>query len=81
VPWYFFAGFPAMHRFSSVPADGDLPLGMWLERTGLRRGLLVVSIIEGVIFRIQIIKPLNPTNFAEFENDREWLSRQTKNSG
>jgi uncharacterized membrane protein YqjE len=43
--------------------------------------LLIISIIAGIIFRLQIIKPLYPTTFAEFEKDREWLSRQTKNSG
>jgi uncharacterized membrane protein YqjE len=43
--------------------------------------LLIISIIAGVIFRFQIIKPLYPTTFAEFKKDREWLSRQTKNSG
>jgi len=43
--------------------------------------LLIISIVSGVIFRFQIIKPLYPTTFAEFKKDREWLSRQTKNSG
>ena len=43
--------------------------------------LLIISIIAGIIFRVQIIKPLYPTTFAEFKKDREWLSRQTKNSG
>ena len=42
--------------------------------------LLIISIVSGVIFRFQIIKPLYPTTFAEFKKDREWLSRQTKNS-
>jgi uncharacterized membrane protein YqjE len=42
---------------------------------------LIISIIAAVIFRFQIIKPLYPTTFAEFKKDREWLSRQTKNSG
>jgi uncharacterized membrane protein YqjE len=43
--------------------------------------LLIISIIAGVIFRFQIIKPLYSTTFAEFKKDREWMSRQTKNSG
>jgi len=43
--------------------------------------LLIISIVSRVIFRFQIIKPLYPTTFAEFKKDREWLSRQTKNSG
>ena len=43
--------------------------------------LLIVSIVSGVIFRFQIIKPLYPTTFAEFKKDPEWLSRQMKNSG
>lgn len=29
--------------------------------------LLIVSIIEGVIFRFQIIKPIYPTTFAEIK--------------
>ena len=34
----FFDGFPCdAHRFSSVPADDDLPLGMGLERRGVAR--------------------------------------------
>ena len=42
---------------------------------------LITSIVAGVICRFQIIKPIYPTTFAEFRKDREWLSRQTKNSG
>ena len=40
---------------------------------------LVTSIIAGVVFRFQIVKPLFPTTFAEFQKDREWLNHQTKN--
>ena len=43
--------------------------------------LLIISIVSSVIFRFQIIKPLYPTTVAEFKKEREWLSRQTKNSG
>src|SRR5271165_2149454 len=35
--------------------------------------LLVISVIAGVIIRFQIIKPLFPSTFAEFQKDREWL--------
>jgi uncharacterized membrane protein YqjE len=40
--------------------------------------LLITSVIAGIIFRFQIIKPLYPTTLAEFKKDYEWLSRQTK---
>jgi uncharacterized membrane protein YqjE len=42
--------------------------------------LLLSSIAAALIFRFRIVKPLFPTTFAEFEKDREWLTRKTKKS-
>ena len=42
--------------------------------------LLLISIVAGVVLRFQIIKPLFPITFAEFEKDREWLTRKRKKS-
>jgi hypothetical protein len=69
------------YRFCFVSVDADLPLGLGLERIGLRRG--VAHYQYRCVYKIssQIIKSLYPTTYAEFKKDREWLSRQTKNSG
>jgi uncharacterized membrane protein YqjE len=53
----------------------------WWSALACAGVLLLTSIVAGVIFRFQIMKPLYPTTFAEFKKDREWMSRQTKNSG
>jgi uncharacterized membrane protein YqjE len=42
--------------------------------------LLLSSIAAALIFRFRIVRPLFPTTFAEFEKDREWLTRKTKKS-
>lgn len=42
--------------------------------------LLLSSIAAALILRFRIVKPLFPTTFAEFEKDREWLTRKTKKS-
>jgi uncharacterized membrane protein YqjE len=42
--------------------------------------LLLSSIAAALILRFQIVKPLFPTTFAEFEKDREWLTHKTKKS-
>ena len=42
--------------------------------------LLLSSIAAALIFRFRIVKPFFPTTFAEFEKDREWLTRKTKKS-
>ena len=42
--------------------------------------LLLSSITAALIFRFRIVRPLFPTTFAEFEKDREWLTRKTKKS-
>src|ERR1700737_601000 len=47
-------------RFSALPDDVDLALGMGLERPGTAAVLLVFSIGVGVIFRFRIAKPFFP---------------------
>ncbi|HEY1477861.1 MAG TPA: phage holin family protein [Chthoniobacterales bacterium] len=42
--------------------------------------LLLSSIAAALILRFRIVKPFFPTTFAEFEKDREWLTRKTKKS-
>jgi uncharacterized membrane protein YqjE len=42
--------------------------------------LLLSSIAAALILRFRILKPLFPITFAEFEKDREWLTRKTKKS-
>jgi uncharacterized membrane protein YqjE len=40
--------------------------------------LLITSIVAGVVFRFQVVKPLFRTTFAEFQKDREWLTQTTR---
>ena len=42
--------------------------------------LLLSSIAAALILRFRIVRPLFPTTFAEFEKDREWLTRKTNKS-
>ncbi len=41
---------------------------------------LVLTVIAGVMFRLQIVKPFFPNTLAEFQKDREWL-KTTKTNG
>jgi uncharacterized membrane protein YqjE len=43
--------------------------------------LLTVSVIAGLLFRVQLKKPFFPTTFAELQKDREWLNQTTTKNG
>jgi hypothetical protein len=52
------------HRFSSLPADADLSLGMGLERIGLRRGVAHYQYRCGRTISVSDHQPAFPNHFC-----------------
>jgi len=78
----FFAGFVAMSIVFLLYLMMQIFHWEWgWSALALAAVLVIISIVLGLIFRSEIVEPLFPVTFAEFQKDRQWLEHTTKNSG